>query len=588
MNKVYFIETLKIFDLLSARSWRGIVFNNNTSYLFRQLTRIYRPKYFELRSIFDGDLQSSTSIRRISYEDALKESHKRINHLKLPSNSLFLNIDLKHIIIKLLVESLFKKIYFIRMVTQFAIENPYTKCELYIDGDLPDALVVSIDNLVITKRRKIEYLNAFFNLLIIPAYILIFYLRHKVIRKPTLNNYIICQIDGKKSYEMFKNLFGDRSNLAFVIEKRNIVHNFHYEYFQLEEVNNLKIIMHGIDHEDLFRLISVSFGILLIFGANYPKILAYDSFLFDLYEIISWGILQTVNASHSAYLTYEHLFLPNAVRNELLRVKNNISISFPYGTQVESHFFASGYQYNYDILCSSGQLQEEVYTLQQSKTKVMLPIGAYEANQEIIENDNRRFRINRLIDFKDDNILITILSSGIQAETYSGEVRLLQLAKRLSGEVGVKVIIRPKPLPVAERYKDVISTICGTTESILITGPEYQLSDFIEATDLFLTFQSHSAADICALGGSFFCINFMDDDPFSLWQSAVDGIYIHHASAYDIIMAWVKDTPIGQRQSHNIRMSSLRSKLLYRSKNFNHYYSNLQEKLELYLPKSSN
>lgn len=584
--KIYFHETLRLRDLATLRSWQGQVFRANETFCVRQIFRFYRPKCLVFRSVYDGDLQKSPGIRKWAYEEAIKRSNELIGTLKFGSNEHFLKIDLELIGRKLMVEGLFRKYYFYGMASQFASEHPELDCKLMC-GMIPKGMSPSVKNLKITSKESNKLLSFLVGLLLIPAHVLFFYHQNKVKKKPSLENAIICQVDGKKSYNMYNKLFGDRPNVFFVIEKQYLANKNNIEYFEIEEANNLGFIIKGLDRNDLLSLMIISFRFIQFGIINFKKLYVLGSFVFELYEAIARGILQNVRARHSVYLTYEHLFLPNAVRNELLRKDNNLSISFPYGMQVESHFFASGYQYNYDILCSSGKLQEQVYKLQAARTKIVLPLGSYEANREIGGDNEKQSRIANLINFKAHEVAITILSSGFQDETYSGEIRLIELAKRLSYEEGVKVIIRPKPLPPPEQYKDAMAMACSGSKSIYITGSDYSLSDFIGVSDLFITFQSHSAADICALGGEVFCINFMGDDPFALWQSAVDGIYLDSSSAFETIMAWVRDEPSGQRELHKRRIEDLSNKLSYKFDDFENYHTNLLARLNEYLPDPS-
>ena len=582
-ESIIFCETFGIKQWFASIFGCQINFYCKQSFVFLQLSKIFGLKPIRARTLSDGDLKSSPGIRKAAYWLALSSSEKILQDLFCISKMHLLGIDFELILRKLLVEFLFKKYHFYGLASQYALEHPNFSGILYSDMPFQHEEMPLIPGVQVVTRERSYLFSYIASLIAMSIYPFLFYWKN---RKENQNIFdsIICQIDGKKSYDMYKNLFGHRSNLFFLIERHNLMNRGDHEYFGADEADQLGFFLNGLSPKRFKKLRILTTHFIVLAFKNFYQLLGYRSLFFNLYIEIARGLLKSLDAQRSAYVTYEHLFLPNAVRNELLRADGNITISIPIGAQIESHFFSSGYLYNYDILCSTGKLQESVYAIQQATTKIILPTGAYEIHKNLEKDENYLLRLNQLREFKGDNISITIVSSGVQSETYSGEIQLMHLARKLAAQEGVKVFIRPKPILPPLEYRNSIKEECGMSESIMITGSEYQLTDFLEVTDLFITFASHAGADICGMGGEIFFINFMNDDAFALWQNAVKGVYLQPESAFDQIMSWVRDFPIGQRKIHNQRMKVLSDLIAYKFDTFESYKLNINKQLSYFLP----
>lgn len=582
-ESIIFCETYGIKEWFSTLSGSRINFYCKRSIIFLQLSKIFHLQSIRARTLSDGDLKYSPGIRKRAYELALSNAEKILCDLSCISKINLLGINFELILRKFLVDTLFKRYQFYGLVGQYASEHPHSLGVLYVDQLFKAEELVSIPHIEVVYKERLYFLSYIVSLCVILIYSIFTYLRNRK-ESEHISESIICQIDGKKSYYMYKELFSDRSNLVFVIDRNYLIKDGNYEYFGNTEADSLNFVYKGLTPNRIVKLKSLTIYFLLFSLKNFPQLFKYGFLYLYLYIEITKGLVQSIDAKNSVYLTCEHLFLPNAVRNELIRADGNLTISIPIGSQIESHFFPSGYQYNYDILCSSGKLQESVYEIQNAITKVILPVGAYEVHKNLKKDEGYFLRIKKLQEFKGQNVSITILTSGIQSETYSGELRLMQLARRLAEEAGIKVFIRPKPLQPVFEYRNSISDVCGMIDSIMITGPEYLLTDFLEVTDLFITFASHSAADICGSGGKIFAINFMNDDAFALWQSEVEGVCLHPETAFDQIMSWVRDSPVGQREVHAQRIKVLSDLIAYKFNDFELYKNNFIRLLDNYLP----
>lgn len=576
---VCFYETFGLWDWVLVLFTRSLVFLAAESFWMRQLLKVRGRKVGIFRKLSDGDLDRSPDIRRHAYESALIKADQIAGRIAFLSKEEFLGINLDLLVRKYLVEELFRKYQFYGLADRYAQEHPELECTLHMDPILLGDAVPSYFS--ISAKIKVGWPRSryFVTLLFLPLYLVLFYRKYAVTSKPAFENAFLCRVDGKKSYEMFRSLLGDKYPLQFFIDRAHLVSEVHFEYLSMADKDRLGLHVNGLDALDFGRLKEFTRKYIRVGFRHFFGLAAYGAIYASLFGIVLRGSLLVPRARGCLYLTYEHLVAENAVRNELLRRDGNLSVSVPYGTQVESHYFSSGYKYNYDILCASGELQERLYSLQAACTKIILPVGSYEVNRGGAGDDSQKDRLRDLLNFKGADVAITILSSGFQSETYSGEMKLMQFANRLAAQDGVKIIIRPKPLPPPEGFRGVLESVCGGDASILITGAEYELRDFLPVSDLFITFASHSAADICAAGGQIFCVNFLDDSPFSLWQSAVEGVYLDADSAFEVVMSWVADGVDGRRDIHRQRMRKLAGMISYKFDKFYDYRENFQRQL---------
>lgn len=580
-DEVYFYENYGVISWIVSCVRKRTVFYNAQSNVLRLFLRISGVRLpGNIRAISYGDLIKSTGIRSAAYERSLRKINE-INPMSWGLNfQELIQIDERLITHKFLLEFLFKKYEFYGLATQYIQENPQYSYTMVVDPLLLDEdMFQGADRKVVrlTRFYKLEFI---LSLIVMPLFCFAFYLYYKKNDAGCFENSIICDVNDRKVYYMYQDLFGDYPNLRFV------THKVYLKYLEKDEIRDFGLVVHGLDSQDYRKLKAITKLFLSRGVAGYSKFSSCGSLLFDLYTKIALGILLTVNARDSAYIiAVEHMSTTKAVRNELLRLNNNKSIYLPYKVDVPNHFFSQDYQKNYDILCSPCELAERVYSLQEAKTKIFLRTGPYITHKGFQHVDVSEARIQRLLKFKGASTAITILSSGIFDETISGERRLMQLASRLAREPGVKIFIRPKPCELPKKYKNFFSDVCGGSDSILLTDAEYQLTDFMHVTDLFITFWSHSAADMCSLGGKIFCINFMDDNDMPLWQTVVDGVYLDERPAFDSIMAWVRDFPAGQRDAHDKRMAELSGLISYKLEDFASYKNNLLTQLAPYLPK---
>lgn len=565
-------KSVVMYELLGLFAWLGArepdtVFFGSKSLLVRWAERLLRGVRSEAREISYGDIEKANALRSAAYRRALERSADMAYDLRsLAQTGSSLGIDMELLIRKFLVETLFKRYEFLGLSRQYAAENPGVETRVIAAPLFGEELPAGTSAAFLQPLGRLKYVGALFAL---PLYGMLFVLRNRQNDRPQISDAVICEVDTPKIQSMFSDLFG--ADVQYVAE-RHYMSNF-------DGARRAQISAHGLGRRGLERIRRTTTLFFLEGVRNARRLSRYGDLILGLYSTMIRGILLVPEARRSLYLAYEHLFTTKAVRNEFMRADGNKTVSLPYGTHADSHFFAPAYQYNYDLLCASGPLQERIYALQQARTTVVLPSGPYES-QKLKDRDTARAdRGRRLLEQKRAGTSITILSSGIQDQTRSGEIKLMALARQLAAEPDLCVFYRPKPVAPPDKYKNFYLDGCAGLDGLILTGPEYQLTDFLDVTDLFVTFWSHSGADLCAVGAQVFTVDFMDDKAVPLWQTVVEGCFLDERRAFQTIMNWVRDVPNGTRAAHAARMTELRRLLAYEFDSFGAYKDNLIRQL---------
>lgn len=565
-------KSVAMYEFLGLFAWLGArepdtVFFGSKSMSVRWAERLLPRVRSEAREISYGDVEKAHALRSVAYRRALERSADVAYDLRsLAQIGSSLGIDMELLIRKFLVETLFKRYEFLGLSRQYAAEHPGVETRLIAAPLFGEELSPNASAAFPWPLGRLSYFGA---LLVLPLYGMLFALRNQRDDRPPISDAVICEVDTPKIQSMFNDLFG--TDVQYVAE-RHYMSNF-------ESTKAAHISAHGIGRRGLKRIRRTTTLFFLKGLLNARRLSRYGDLIFGLYSTMIRGILLVPEAKRSLYLAYEHLFTTKAVRNEFMRADGNKTVSFPYGTHADSHFFAPAYRYNYDLLCAAGPLQERIYALQQATTKVVLPSGPYES-QKLEHGDSARSdRVRRLLERKVAETSITILSSGIQDQTRSGEIKLMALARQLAAEPDVCVFYRPKPVAPPEKYKTFYLDGCAGSDRLILTSPEYKLTDFLDVTDLFVTFWSHSGADLCAAGAQVFTVDFMEDEAVPLWQTVVEGCFLDERRAFQIIMDWVRDVPNGARAAHAARMTELRRLLAYEFDSFGAYKDNLIRQL---------
>jgi hypothetical protein len=577
--EVFFFERLGVVDYALSVFGKRKVFYKTLSFGLRAAQSVFSLNLDgAISRIWYGSLDATTGIRKAAYQQAKLDVSQLSGLMESLDQQRFLDTDCAIPVEKVIFDHFYSRYEFFGYAARFASEHP--ECRVVLKSNISAKWPQGFDlgPLKLKQRvacRWLEYLG------LLAAIPLIFYgfcFKNRGTPKLPIRNAVVCEVDNPKILEMFASLFSDRKDLHFVAQKQ------YMGSLVSASDTSRRIEVHRLDPIDIEVLRAMTKRLVAFLIRDGRYLFHHGAILFEIYKTFLHGLLLTPNANNCLYLTFEHLSPTKSVRNVLLSARHTKSVFAPYNVYAIDHFFAHEYRYNYDILCSPGELLERVYRLQMATTPVILRTGAYSPHLGMDSSSRRPEQIDRLLNFKQGATLITVLSSGIHDGSYTGELKLLSLAMRLAQVPGVKVAIRQKPGSIPEKFKSFFCCLESPQANLLLTHSEYDLFDFLPVTDLFITSISSSAVDLCVAGGQFYSVDYWADKDLYLWQTAVDGVFIPQNIAFDTVVSWVKDDPPGVRLEHRRRMARLSSHIAYQFESFEQYRNNFQALVAPYLP----
>lgn len=512
-----------------------------------------------------GNVQSASGIRRRAYKNAEIEMDKLPGQSWANSLSSLLNIDFKLIFKKYFFDEIYIKFEFIEMALRFAEENPVERYVIIAAPEFLNAYYESLVKKFDLRLRKNTSFAGVITLFLLPFFVEYFWLRKGRSDNLYFENKIICEVDAEKTYIMFSSLFSDfqKDRLIYCVEQRNFNALSHHT-----EIREL-----GLRPEGIVYLRRVVWKYIFISFFNFPEIGGFGSRLFRIFYILMQGKADTVEGAGNVYLTYEHLITTKAVRNEYLRQSGNKTVFVPMNGHVTPQFFHSEILLNYDVLCSAGPHVEKLYKQKRALTSNYLPTGSYDSHRKIINFTDKEQRLGLLKHFNQDAIAVTIISPGICDPTYRHELRLMELARKLAELDNVRVSIRLKPVAPEPKYSHFYEEQCGSSKRILLTSGEYELFDFLETTDIFITTISNAAFDLVQAGAQVFFLDYLRDPELMLCWEETAGVLVSEELALESVLAWVNDFP-GARAQRSALMHDFSEKISYQFPSFNSYRAN--------------
>jgi hypothetical protein len=570
-----YYEKLGLLQLLSLRLTKKHVFYGSKSIATRLIEKLNIKTNAKI--ITFGDVQTATNIRRDAYQTAELYLDKVGGKQWAAELSGYLGIDFSLIVIKFFFDELYTKYEFIELVLRYAQEHPNESHLIYVDKQFLEPYEDKLNGKVKVRiLRAFDAVN-FLTIFLLPGFLNIFWRKNGVAGDKCFNDQIIYGIDGEKLYEMFSNIFQSFPSKEFVIEKRRAT-----EEFSNERLNELQIKVLGLTKGDYLYLRNATYKFIFCCLKHYKETSIYGSKLFRIFYALIVGKAAAIQGTGNLFFTYEHSLLTQDVRNEFLKSGGNRSIFVPMNAHATPRYFHYEIFVNYDVMCAAGKHIEDLYKERKSLTNIFLPTGSYDSHRGSVRDRNKAERIARLNAFKGNSVAITILSPGICDLTYSHEVRLMKLARDLSRQHGVKVFVRMKPvLPIA-KYADFYNTHTAGCDSILLTFSEYELMDFLDVTDLFVTSISNSACDLALCGGQVMFIDYMKEPDLQLFRSVVKEVVFTEDESFQSIMDWVNDSEHGEfRAKHKEIMHKLTDYLGYQFPDFDSYRENLLAQLRL-------
>lgn len=572
-----YCEKLRWIQFLLLLVTRKRAFYGSKSIATRGIERLFEKINIKANTakIEFGDLQAAPNIRRNAYQEAELYLGKIKGAQWAEELRVLLAIDFQLIVKKFFFDELYLKYEFLELSLRHAFENPNDSHLIYVERQFSEPYRDKLEKVFkVHNVRSIEPLYVF-SIFLLPVFLRYFWSRNRVTGNLHFTNKIICQVDGEKTYEMFSSIFKSCTSVRFVIEKRSA------SEFSAERLKELRISILGLTKDSYRDLRDAAYKYISCCFRHFREVSMYGSRLFRMFYVLILGKAETIQGAGNVFVAYEHLITVKAARNEFLKSGGNRSVFVPMNAHATQRYFHSEIFINYDVMCAAGRHVEDLYESKKSLTSVFLPTGSYENHRGSVRLAGKAERIARLKAFKGDSTALTIVSPGICDPTYSQEVRLIRLACALSKQKGVKVFVRLKPVPPSPKYTDFYDVHTAGCDSILLTSSEYELLDFLEVTDLFVTSISNAACDLALCGGQVVFIDYMETPDLFLYWSVINEVVVTGEESFDVVMDWVHDDE-GRRARAELRgeMNKLTAYLGYQFSDFESYRANLLMQLE--------
>ena len=512
-----------------------------------------------------GNVQSAYGIRRQAYQNAEVEMDKLPGKSWANSIDLLLDINFGLILKKYFFDEIYIKFEFLEMALRFAEEHPAERHVMIVAPEFLDAYSQSLANKFDLSLRKNTSFLGLMTLFLLPVFIEYFWSRKGRSDDLRFDNKIICEVDAEKTFIMFSSLFANfpQDRLVYCVEQRNFGALSHHP-----EIRELGLRQDGVTYlrHVVWRYIYISI-------INLPEVARFGSRLFRIFYVLMQGKADTVGGTGNVYLTYEHLITTKAVRNEFLRQSGNKTVFVPMNGHVTPQFFHSEILLNYDVMCSAGPHVEKLYKQKRALTTKYLPTGSYDSHRKIVDSAGKELRLSPLKSFNGDALAVTIISPGICDPTYRHELRLMELARQLAELDHVRVSIRLKPVTPEPKYRHFYEEQRGDSARILLTSGEYELFDFLETTDVFITTISNAAFDLVQAGAQVFFLDYLRDPELMLCWAETDGVLVPEEFALESILGWVNDLP-GARAHRSVLMQDFSEKISFQFPSFDDYRAN--------------
>ena len=562
---IYF-EKLGLLQLLALWVSRKHVFYGSKSIGTRVFERLGLHVNAKLLSF--GDVQTAPNIRRNAYQTAERQIDNLSGKQWAAELSKLLGINFEHIFRKFVFDELYAKYEFIELALRHALERGNPDGIIYLDRSWSEPYQESLmAAMTIRYFRRLNYLYCL-SVLLLPIYLRYFRQKNRTEDELHFEGRIICEVDSDKVYEMFGRIFHAYPKKVFVIERRYAAG---FGESRLKE-EGIKVL--GLTPACYRYLSRAAYQYAFLCFKHFGDISIYGSRLFQVFHYLIVGRVEAVAGSGNLFFAYEHSVIFKAARNEFLRAEGSRSVLVPMNAHATPRYYHSEIFVNYDVICSAGKHTDDLYRERRSVTKIFLPTGAYDGHRGTIDVQGKTARIARLMSFKGDSLAIAILSPGICGPTYSHEIRLMKLARDLASLPGVKVFIRLKPVPPPPEYADFYAEQTSGHPSILLTFSEFELFDFLEVTDLFVTSISNSGCDLALRGAQIMFIDYLRDPDMFLYWSMVKEVVFTEEESMGAILDWIRDDS-GYRQRFAETMVRLSDYLGYGFPDFESYNSNL-------------
>jgi hypothetical protein len=546
-KKIVFIETLRIIDMIQFYNAESIKFHKTSlpaSVLLIALKKIiFLRAWLTKFNKFDwGDtkkINDSLKIASINAHNYL-EDYLLGRESYLLSLNKNLKIDFDLILRKFIFsELLFSKYFFYELVHIYLSENPNKLYVLQLEKTHLGIYFTKFSNinLKLIKKYKILSLVTSISLIII----LIYKWKLKVKNKNNLyENKILCFVGGKLELNFYKEILSE-FNPIFITNVPP--ENLFKDSFQISDIEKQNIEYLNLSNKNWAMIKNLFLTILKIdFIKNWVLYSELDSYFLLFINQLFYARTLAPEGSNNLFVVFEHHDFIKTVRNEFLRVDGNYSIFMSLFTGHSLRFYPPEFYQNYDCLISSGEALEDTYKENKSPTKTIYRVGSTQgklpwAKSQQFLSDKKQ----KLMNILSGNMVVTFLTPGVCKPTYESEVRLLQLARQVSMIPNTKVLIRPKIINDPEYWSFYENNVFGFN-NLILTGVEFELLDFLDLSDLFITSYSTSACDVALHGAPIFFVDYLNQKDRFLFLDINKGfksLQLDEDEALEKIHSWL-------------------------------------------------
>lgn len=482
----------------------------------------------------------------------------------------------------LLVKVLYQKYFFYELFIQFVAENVGTKIALVAErsfiGDYEGVLKSQPSQTFIEQGT--HFLEALVSLICLPVLLPLLWKTKLSGEIEPFEDRIICSVESPQMVQGYKELFSSESDIVFVVAPAYAA-NFAEQSRSVNDLFALSLTL--VAFNELTSVRKYYYWKIL---KNYSQVSCLGLHLIRFFNVIIHGRILTPPGPGNYVFASEHHDLTKTVRNEFIRCQGSTSILFPYSSLYVLQYYPDEYYENYDCICSPGKHYEDALKQNQAKNSVCLQTGSYTIHKDGLSRGTPPEKIAALKSFLGGNYTITVLCPGVCKPTFHSEVKLMELAQRLSKIDGVRVVIRQKPFMPKEQYSGFYERYSGNNSSMLLTGREYELFDFLPVTDLFITSYSTSACELAACGANIYFVDFLEqDDRFIFWKDEIaGGLVLKECEAYERISLEINDAPDGPlRTGHREQMKKFANYIGYIFEDYKTYKDNLFAQLNCHV-----
>jgi hypothetical protein len=532
-----------------------------------------------VRRLDFGDVSTYTDVQKNAFANgrAYLSGMRHRRFLKL-SNGLF-GIDFAYVFGKFMFNQVLCPRYeFFELAVRYAKEHPEQRHDFYIDSpELAGPYIADFKAAgSVHPGGRLIFAEYLLSAVCCPVLLWFYWKTKGSADTMSFENKIICNAVKKPARDMYEELFGAAAHTRYTM---SLPYLDRYTAAQMDEMGIIPLRLSLAGYAQLRSNVNRYVRICLSCA---DELFIYGPGMLRLFYHIIVGRENAPHGKGNIFVTFEHFDSAMAIRNEFIRSEGSRSVFFSKNLNMYAAYDYDESDTNYDCICSSGRQLEDHLRLGGVRTRRILPTGSYDAHKTVAERSaGVSERIERLRRSKGNaHVVITVLSCGLASKSRGIELKLMDLAEKISRQPGIKVFVRMKTRNPMPQHDAFYARFAQPGSSVVLTGAEHDLTDFLPVTDLFITSISNSGFDIAMRGGNVYFVDFLKiPDLFTAWDM-FKGAVIDEERAFQKIIEWAVDSSDGPvRAGHRQTLAALREYIGYTFRDFASFKENLLTRL---------